>query len=192
MFKKFLAALAICAALAITANAVPITGQIDFTGAVTTDTGNLNTAHAFTSFSGVTVFNNPPATPTGSYAGTGGASVTMNSFSFNPFVAPVPNLWSFAFGGLTYTFNLTSITSIAQPGDNTLGVVGMGTAMITGGTSTYTPTAGQFFISTQGSNRTTFIFSSTTQSLPEGGSALALLGIGLVVVEVVRRKIATA
>ena len=192
MKTKILAALAavlVCAAFATQANAVPIVGKVDFFGNLTVNTNNLNTATSFTSFTGVTVVNNPPFTPTGSYAGTGGASVTMNSFTFKPtFTAPVPNLWSFTVGPLTYTFNLSSITSISQPGDNTLTIVGQGIATITGGGS-FDPTAGTFFISTQGPAASSFTFSATT-TVPEGGSALALLGIGLIAVELVRRKLA--
>jgi hypothetical protein len=193
MKTKILAALAVvlvCAAFATQANAVPIVGKVDFFGNLTTNTNNLNTATAFTSFTGVTVVSNAPFTPTGSYAGTGGASVSMNSFTFKPtFTAPVPNLWSFTVGVLTYTFNLTSVTSVIQPGDNTLTVVGNGIATITGGGS-FDPTPGQFFISTQGPAGPSFTFSATTV-VPEGGSALALLGIGVIAIELIRRKMAT-
>ena len=197
--KKTLATFAIglaCVAFALQANAVPITGKIDFFGNLTTNNGgNLNTATAFTGFSGVVVVVNGALTPTGSYAGSGGPvsnvqAVTMTPFSFNPFpgggVIPV---WTFTSGftGLTYSFDLTSISSVSQPGNNTLTVVGSGIAHITG----FTDTFGTFFISTQGPTGPSFTFSATTTT-PEGGSALALLGIGLVAIEVVRRKLATA
>lgn len=195
--KAIMATLAVaflaCSVFTDNAQAVPITGRVDFGGIVQTDSGDLGNAHAFTSFSGVTVSNLPPVTPTGSYLGTGGAAVTMNGFGFNPFVAPMPpagRLWTFTALGQVYTFDLLGISSILQ---NATGLVvsGFGTAMISGGATMYDVTPGTFSISLQPNGGGSMFSFSATSTAPEGGSALALLGLGLVAVEALRRKLVT-
>lgn len=176
-----------CALFTQQAQAVPITGQIDFTGGM-----NLNlpmgSATAITSFVSVTVLSNPPTTPSGSYSGLGGTSVpTFNGFSFSSFSTVSP-LWSFTVSGITYSFDLTSLNPVVQ-GAGFFFLSGTGLAKITG----FTNTAGTFSLSSQGTPGTTqFSFSATTaatNAVPDGGSAVALLGIGLAGIEAVRRRI---
>lgn len=186
--KAFLATCAValfsCFGFSPRAHAVPITGGIFFAGLFTTNTGNVNTATAFTSFSGVGVTGG-----SGSYAGTSGTSVMMNGFSFIPFVPPVPTLWSFVFGGRTYTFNLTSVTSVVRPGDGTLTLAGNGIAQISGTGPTFDPTPYTFALTANQATGTFFTF-GPGQTVPDGGFALALLGIGLTTIETLRRKLA--
>jgi len=55
----------------------------------------------------------------------------------------------------------------------------------------FDPTAGEWvFTANQGGG--TFSFSSSNAAVPEGGSALILLGLGLVGLEALRRKLAVA
>src|ERR1051325_10843686 len=73
------------ALLAGSVQAVPITGGISLAGGYTVNTGNLNTATAFSSFANVQV-----TTTSGSFAAAGvilnvPGTVTMTPFSFNPF-----------------------------------------------------------------------------------------------------------
>jgi VPDSG-CTERM motif len=188
MKKSFLAvgavALLCCVFTSHRVQAVPISGTIDFNGAASTNTGDLSTATAFTSFSGVTVSNALP--PSGSYSGLGGQAVTtMNGFSFNP-PGGVSPLWSFAVGAVTYSFNLATAQAVTQNA-NFLNVQGIGTAYITG----YDPTPGVFAItltSANGRPATAFSFTAET-AVPDGGSAVVLLGIGLTGIEALRRKI---
>lgn len=184
--KTLLAALAVaflaCAAFSPQAQAVMISGGISLGGTYTTDTGNINTADAFTSFSGVFVVSGA-----GDYSGVpGGTGVSMNPFTFDPFGGPVVPLWTFMFAGSTYSFDLTSASIVTQ-GGNSLVLEGAGDLMITG----FDTTPGSWvFTANQGGG--SFSFSSSNAAVPEGGSALALLGIALLGVEVLRRKLATA
>src|ERR1700674_4886546 len=106
-----------CVLFSEQAQAMPITGGISMAGGATFDTGDINTAEAFASFYSVIT-----TVGTGSYATVPIATpVTMNPFSFDPFPGGgVIPLWSFVAGGLTYSFDLTSLTTFLQPGDNTL------------------------------------------------------------------------
>jgi len=172
-----------CGLFSQQAQAVPIVGGISLAGGYTTNTGNVNTATAFTSFPSVFV-----TSVSGSYTGVGtGLSspvVTMNPFSFNPFSAPVTPLWTFVSAGSTYSFDLTLLSSILQPNDNTLTLKGTGTLHITN----FTDTAGTWvFTANQAGD--TFSFSSSNAAVPDSGSAVALLGIALAGIEGVRRAL---
>jgi hypothetical protein len=172
-----------CGLFSQQAQAVPITGGISLAGGYATDTGNINNAKAFTSFSSVFV-----TSVSGSYSGVGtglsSPSVTMNPFSFNPFSASVTPLWTFMSAGSTYSFDLTVLSSMLQPGDNTLTLKGTGTLHITN----FQDTAGTWvFTANQASD--TFSFSSSNGAVPDSGSAVALLGIALAGIEGVRRAL---
>ncbi len=192
LVAAFAVAFVSCGLFSHQANALPsIQGGISLSGGYTTNTGNLNTATAFSSFSGVFI-----TSVSGSYStvptvgNPGSPTVTQNGFSFNPFPGGgVVPLWSFTFPTIatTYSFNLTNLTSVLQPGDNTLTLKGLGTLKITG----FADTVGTWLF-TANQLGGTFSFSSSNGAVPEGGSALALLGLGLVAVEVFRRKIAAA
>src|ERR1041385_4216842 len=126
---KTLAVIATLSLMCYTAAAVGITGGISLAGGYVTDTGDLNTAHSFTSFNNVIT-----TSVSGSYATvTAGTPVTQNGFSFNPFPGPgVTPLWTFTFAGKTYSFDLLTIQTPQQPGDNTLTIRGTGVMKITG------------------------------------------------------------
>jgi VPDSG-CTERM motif len=169
-----------CALFTQQAQAIPITGGISMAGGFTTDTGDVDTATAFTSFTNVVT-----TTGSGSYLSVPPTtSVTMTPFSFNPFSGPVTPLWSFVFGGATYSFDLNVLTSVSQPGDDTLTIRGTGILMISGGTYDLTPGA-WLFTGNQGGG--TFAFSSSTSAVPDGGTTVALLGIALAGIEGARR-----
>ena len=168
-----------CGLFSQQAQAVPIVGGISLAGAYTTNTGDINTATAFTSFPFVFVTG-----VSGSYTGvaTGfGTAVTMNPFSFNPFSGAVTPLWTFMSAGSTYSFDLT-VLSLTQQGNNTLTLNGTGTLHITG----FTDTAGSWLF-TANQAVDTFTFSSSNGAVPDSGSAVALLGIALAGIEGVRR-----
>ena len=109
-----------------------------------------------------------------SFTGTGtGATLTA---------AVIPQ-WSFTFGGNTYTFNLLALTS-GTVVSGAMEFTGTGTVFVNGVDSAAT-------WALDGTSRTGFTFtlsSSTTSAVPDGGSAVALLGIALVGVEALRRK----
>src|SRR5437667_8505622 len=174
-----------CGLFSQQAQAVPITGGISMAGTYVTNTGNLNTATAFTSFPGVFV-----TSVSGSYTGVGtlGSSpvVTMNPFSFNPFSSAVTPLWIFIAPISTYSFDLTALTQTLQPGDNTLTLQGTGTLHIVG----FDDTPGTWvFTANQLSDTFSFSSSNGAVGVPDSGSAVALLGIALAGIEGVRRAL---
>ena len=181
---KLLAAAFALACCVTTAHAVAITGGISLAGGYVTDTGNLNTANGFTSFSAVQV-----TSTSGDFIGvtlnTPG-SVTMNPFVFDPFpVAGVTPLWSTA-AGKTVSFDLLALTSVEQTGDDTLDLKGNGVFHMTGKDDTF----GTFnFTANQAGGTFSFSFSqAATARVPDGGSAAVLLGLGLVALSVMGRR----
>jgi hypothetical protein len=192
LLKTFVALLT-PAIITLSAHALPITGGISLAGGYTTDTGNLNTADAFTAFNNVIVTSRA-----GSYAPVAlGQAVTQNAFSFAPFPAGgVTPLWTFTVGGTTtYNFNLLSLQPIEQPGDNTLTLRGSGILSITGWDNTE---GSWLFTGNQGGG--TFSFSSSNApygpenpgpgaGVPDGGSSVVLLASGLVGLVALRRKL---
>jgi hypothetical protein len=171
LFTKF-AATAVMSIAGASAFAIPITGTIDFTG----DTAI--TANQVT-FPG----DERVDSGTGAYAGvTNGTPVTFTNFSYNPFVGPVAPLWTFNFGGNTYSFNLMTATSSEAGGFFNLSGTGM--LSITGGV--YDATPGTFFYSSQGT-RASFSAQNVATSVPEPAT-LGLLGLGLLGVGMARRR----
>ena len=163
---------------------MPITGGISLAGGYTTNTGDVDTATAFASFPFVLVIG-----VSGSYTGVGtglsSPSVTMNPFTFNPFNGPITPLWTFMSAGSTYSFDLTALTSILQPGDDTLTLKGTGTLHITN----FTDTVGSWVFTANQAGDTFSFSSSNAAAAPDSGSAVALLGVALAGIEGVRRAL---
>ncbi len=169
----------ISALLSQNASAIPITGEVSFAGSYTINNPNLALATAFTSFSGVTV----SLAPTGDYAGLAGSAVTMTPFTFDPFPAGgIVPLWSIV-GSPGTTFDLLAL-NVAFESPTALLLTGTGIARKTGRDNT----PGTWILSAN-TLGTTFSFSSTNSSIPDGGTTVALLGMGLVGVEGLRRKL---
>lgn len=116
------------------------------------------------------------------YTGTGPAVVLVSSNS--------PE-WSFTLGATTYTYNLLALTNVTfTPGPtNSLTINGTGVATITG----FDPTLASFSLQGTGSNFSFQIFQASDtavgERVPDGGSAMALLGLALAGVEGLRRKL---
>lgn len=174
--------LGITAMLSQEASAIPIIGEISFAGSYTINNPDLSVATAFTGFTGVTV----SAAPTGDYSGLAGTGVTQNAFSFDPFPGGgVVPLWSLVAQPGT-TFDLLAL-NIAFESPTSLLLTGTGIAHKTGRDNT--PGTWVLSANTLG---TTFSFSSTNSSVPDGGTTVALLGMALVGVEGLRRKLGSA
>ena len=169
------------------AQATAISGDIQFAGSVRFNTNNLATAtqvrHWF-DIRGHAGFSSVAFGDTGDFASIApGTDVTMATpWIFNP-STPTPNFWSV--GG--FTFNLLSATIVTQT-NTFLDVTGNG--IISG--NGFTPTAGQFAFSVQnagGGHHLNFSFSANEVEVPDGGSTVALLGLALTGIEVLRRKL---
>jgi hypothetical protein len=121
----------------------------------------------------------------GSYVGivSLGDQVTMATpWIFTP-STNTPGLWSVD----GFTFNLTSSTVVTQNA-TFLNITGVGT--VSGNGFEVTNARWAFTVQNAGGGTGEFFsFSANTASVPDGGSAVALLGISLVAIEFVRRKL---
>lgn len=196
---KSLSALAMLA-LSSSAFAAPfITGSISFFGttSVTLTGGSGDIASA----TGVT-FNGGGSD---AVVGTGAlgqySSVTpfttpvdFNNFTFAPLVSGT-QLWSFVFGGNTYSFDMLTASVSRTPATGTppsgnISLTGTGEAKITG----FANTSGTWSLSISQTD-TLFTFSSTAGAVGRqvpAPAVLALLGLGLIGVGVARRFKAAA
>src|SRR4030095_7655965 len=132
-------------------------------------------------------FSNVTGGATGDFAGiAAGTQATMaQAWVFNP-STPTPGLW--IVGG--FTFDLASCTIDNQTAKD-LTISGTGTVSGNGFDAT---TMTWMFTSQNagGQNMQEFSFSANSNSVPDGGSAVALLGIALAGMEVLRRKLKLA
>jgi VPDSG-CTERM motif len=188
--KTILGGLAIgfisCALFSQQAQAVPITGEIRFAGNVQLDSTHLDLATTVvTWFDG---FNTP-----GMATVLPGASDDFSGILFPTsatmhngwvFITPTPGLWSV--GG--FTFDLMSAVVTSQSA-NFLNV--LGTGIISANGFDPTPATWSFTIdNADGRPHLTFGFATdTVAGVPDGGSAVALLGLALIGIEGLRRKL---
>jgi hypothetical protein len=175
-----------CALFSQQAQATSITGDIQFAGETQFETNSLATAHRVVTW--FDVFHNAGfssvTSGTGDFAGIApGTQATMaQPWIFNP-STPTPGLWST--GG--FTFDLLSSTIVMQ---NASTLVIEGNGIVSG--NGFDPTAMDWSFTTQSSGgrpRTTFSFSANGIAVPDGGSTVALLGVALTGIEVLRRKL---
>ena len=175
-----------CAVFSQQAQAAAIEGNINLAGAVRFNTNSLATASSvvtwFDSFNNAG-FSTVQAGGTSNFAGIlAGSQATMAQWAFNP-STPTPGLWSV--GG--FTFDLLSSTIVTQNASFLL-VTGIGIVSGNG----FDPTSMEWSFTTQsagGNTRTVFSFSANGVAVPDGGSAVALLGLALTGIEVLRRKL---
>jgi hypothetical protein len=171
------------------AQAAKINGKIDFAGATQFDSKSLANATRVVKWrdvNGNLGFSNV-ADVTGNFSSIAlGTQATMaTSWIFSP-STPTPGLWSV--GG--FTFNLLSSTVVTQT-STFLNITGTG--IISG--NGFDPTEGTWAFTSQNAGgthtgtHTFFSFSANAASVPDGGSAVALLGMGLGVIEFVRRRV---
>lgn len=155
--------------------AAPITGSVSFSGGFE-PTGGTGLADATgVDILGDTAFVSCALTSscTGTYAGVTGVVVAdYHDFDFNPLGGSTAPLWSFVFGGSTYTFDLLSVAIVEQT-SVVLGLVGTGILQIDGALDTLA----KWSFSGDTSGGGVFSFSSTA-SVPEPASVL-LLGLAL-------------
>jgi len=191
-FTKLFGALALAAGLLSVGNAsaAVITGSLGYTslGGFVANNNNLTVATEI-SFPGVAQVS---GVVSGSFAAAGilpGDVITLTSpLSVNAALAlPMTPIWSIAGFSLT----LTSISELPGNVATSLGLTGTGTLSGPMGT---TPSTG-LWVATFNREGTNFTYSSSTTTIndvPEGGTALALLGLGLLGLEGARRKLTAA
>jgi hypothetical protein len=172
------------------AQAAHINGRLDIAGSAMFDSSALQNVTQVVQWRDI--FGNlgfsSVAGVTGSYVGivSLGDQVTMATpWIFTPSTA-TPGLWSVD----GFTFDLTSSTVVMQTA-TFLNIRGVGTVSGNG----FEATNARWAFSVQNAGGGTgdfFSFSANTASgngVPDGGSAVALLGISLVAIEFVRRKL---
>jgi hypothetical protein len=121
-------------------------------------------------------------TESGSYSGVPIlTSITFNGFQFNPPVGSVTPLWTFDAGGISYSFDATSVTSSYDAATRQWDIGGNGIAMITG----YTATPGVWNVDLSQSGASIVFDSSAAVSpsapgVPDGGSTVLMLGGGFI------------
>jgi hypothetical protein len=177
------------------AQAIPITGSIEFVGSATPSGASpgLITVH----------FNNPWHTlaGTGIYLTAGIPSLTpatFNDFSFTGdgslavLTGPDVPLWTFSFGGETYSFDLLALTN-GHTEAGSMSFSGTGIAHASGVTA-FDDTPATVALQGSGQNFTFSISTSTTTStgVPDGGTTVGLLGIALVGIAILRRQLRLA
>jgi hypothetical protein len=163
--------------------AVQITGNITFTGTCSLNTKSASTATMVTGWHGLGTGGLPQvASHDGSFNGlvTDGDAVTIAfPWSFNS--GAVPNFWRVD----GFVFNLAT-SSITMQGGGSVTVNGTGTISGNG----FDLTSGTWSFTTQNpSAHSRFSFSAAGGTVPDGGSAVALLGIALVGIEGLRRRL---
>lgn len=191
VIKSLLVALAL-GAFCQQAGATPINGSLGFFA-------TANSSGSVSSGTSTITFGNPVETSIamGDYSGV--PALTMTNFasiswtgSGTSAVLTSSNTpeWTFTVAGITYSFDLLSLSS-ASLDANAVSLHGMGTAHITGKDDTIS----SFAVEGTGGNFTFTIVQASNSSagvVPDSGSAVALLGLGLLGLEVVRRKLASA
>ncbi len=165
------------------AQASQINGAITFAGGAIFDTNSLATATRVNTFENVSVMSRD-----GDFApfvNVGDAVSTTTPYVFVP-STPTPALWSV--GG--FTFDLANSVVVLQT-SSFLAITGSGT--ISGNGFDATPGTWSFTAqSPSASGVFSFSAGSNAQGVPEGGSTVALLGLGLAGVALLRRKAACA
>jgi hypothetical protein len=187
-----LAAVLSCSVFCEQAQAIanPINGSIQFFGDATPSGASPGAPTTIT-------FNGPWHTLNGlgTYAGVPlGVNAAFSNFGFTGdgvgaalSAPPIAPLWSFSSGGVNYSFDLHTLTD----GHTTTGSMsfsGTGIAHATGFDDTFASWA----LQGAGTNFALRISTSTTTAIgavPEGGTTMALFGIGLAAILFLRRRL---
>lgn len=170
--------------------ATPITGTINFTGGAVLNNDDITAATSVRSFYQATDPSHDwvsiqIGSETGSYLGVGDLStkVTFTPFSFSD--SSVIPLWTFTAGTVTYSFDATSVQVVSRDA-NHISLAGSGIAHI----SNLDDTTGSWSINLgpdyTGSH---FTFGAST-AVPDGGMTAMMLGVGFIVLGLLRRKLA--
>jgi len=174
-----------CALCVQRAQAAYLNAALNFAGGLEMNSGSVNTASQVTGW--LDEGMNPPGVTgaSGNFAiAMIGDPVIFNASPWN-FLAggPVPLFWTVD----GFTFNLIAST-VDFNQDGFLLISGSGT--VTGNGYTNRPASWHFTVQDEASNGV-FSFSGGIE-VPDGGATLALLGVALAGIEVIRRKVKKA
>jgi len=171
----------VTAGLSTQANAAFINGGITFSGGAIYDTMSLATATRVNTFVDVTVESDDG--DFASFVNVGDPVTMAQPWIFTP-STPTPGLWSV--GG--FTFDLASSTVVLQDSDFLI-ISGTGTVSGNG----FEPTTMTWNFTSQSPDANgVFSFSASGNAgggVPDGGTTVALLGVALIGLEFLRRKI---
>lgn len=174
-----------------TAQAIPVTGNIGFSGSVTLDTQTAATATTVVSYSATTTVNNlSPAVASGVtpvwaapwtfFVGAG------PSYSSSSAIIP---FWTIG----NITFNLNSWTAVRGSSGGNADVVISGLGTIQDSSPVYTPTAYNYSLTLQDptviGGQPIFSFSASQAPVPDGGTTAMLLGSALSALAMFRKKL---
>lgn len=170
------AAVLLLTAMAVSAHAASITGQINIqTGSVILNPNTLGTATSANAATGIVT------SVEGSYPmSLIGDTASYSAFNFAVGPQAITPLWTVtdSGGGFTYSFNLTNISTFNQSSQQ---VFLAGSGMLTSSNANLTPTNGLWtynITSADGSpTNGVFSFQSNNVAVPDGGSTLVLLGL---------------
>lgn len=163
--------------------AVPITGAIEFFGSASASSpsGPPSTIHFVDPWHSLAA--------TGSYAVVPfGTATTFNDFTFigdgaaATLMGTDSPIWTFTIGATTYSFDLLALTN-GHVDTGSMAFTGSGIAHITG----FDDTPVSFALQGAGTGFDFTLSSSTTAGVPDGGTTVIMLGLGLVLVGIVRR-----
>lgn len=192
-FINFLGAVVLVAGLASSASAAYIVGDIKFgsvrpvalTGGVEGDFSDATGFDFAVATSGIfNGYNAVVNSGTGNFAAEVDSLALFNDFTFSPLPLGGAPVWTVQSGN--FSFNLTSVGVDRENNGLLLSGIGVVSSTIGG----LDDTAGTFFFSLQGNlNDANFSWSSNTASVPEGGAAIALLGLSLLGLEGARRRL---
>jgi hypothetical protein len=178
-----------------------INGSISFIGNATTDGSSIASATEFTSITARVLTDGGDYALVPSLEGptpgittlkSTGVLNVMTDYSFDPSQNTVTPLWSFTTGGITYSFDATTLTAVFNTSADAWDISGLGDALIAGGGTDYAETPGSWSAVVSGS-RTSFNFGSAEDpplAVPDGGLTVTLLGGALVGLYGFRRKLA--
>jgi hypothetical protein len=178
-----------CALWTQQAQAVQISGALTFGGTVELNTGSAGTATAVTAWHGTGGVGLPTVQSVGGgfvgFVTSGDATTFHAPWSFAS--GPVPAFWSVD----GFTFDLTESHVFSQGGFPP-GVTVNGSGFVSG--HGFDPTFMTWSFTTQDPPAGTppvFSFSAASGTIPDSGSTVALLGLAIVGVEALRRKMRT-
>ena len=189
-FIKYLTAAALAIGIVGTVQAIPITGSVGFNGSFTQDgtAGNLMTATHLTIINPVVT----PGTPTMDFIGAGAPVSFASPIGVNGSLLPmIGQLWSVTVGLKTYTM---TVSTEAETQDTAiqLGLAGTGIMHDLSGALSDTAGVWQVGFGVSGTPPTaSFTWQSTSSaSVPDGGTTVMLLGAALSGLALLRRKLA--